>query len=75
VKPKGEVMSDIEARRVYKLVENDELFWDNLRDLSESLGWELGQTLKACFVLGWDLLSQRMFCKQVNINDDKKELE
>jgi len=69
-------MSDIEAnRRIFQLVESDEFFWEQLRDLSESLGWEPGQTLKACFALGWDLLSQRMFCKQVNINDDRKELE
>ncbi len=68
-------MSDTTERIEFKLVESDELFWENLREVSERLGWEPGQTLKACFAIGWDLLSQRVSCMQKDINDDNKELE
>jgi len=65
-------MNDTSKRREFKLVESDEVFWDELRDLSERLGWELGQTLKACFVFGWDLLSQRMIIeKKESANDNE----
>jgi len=57
-------MNNATERREFRLIESDELFWDQLRDLSERLGWEPGQTLKACFALGWDLLSQRVSCSQ-----------
>ncbi|MBC8503782.1 MAG: hypothetical protein ISR58_10275 [Anaerolineales bacterium] len=68
-------MSNIEARNIYQLEECDELFWDNLREVSERLGWEPGQTLKACFALGWDQLNQGMNCTEKETNDDTKELE
>ena len=66
-------MSEQNERKVFKLVVGDDRFWVDLRELSEILGWELGQTLKACFVLGWDLLSQRAnFSQEENENDHKK---
>jgi len=64
-------MSDIEARKIYQLEESDEMFWDDLREVSERLGWEPGQTLKACFALGWDQLTKN----KKEIVDDKAELE
>jgi len=57
------------------LIENDEKFWVDLRNISERLGWELGQTLKTCFALGWDLLSQRITPKEKERVNDKEELE
>ncbi len=68
-------MSDIEARSIYQLEESDDTFWDTLQEISERLEWEPGQTLKACFALGWDLLSHRASCMQKDINDDKEKLE
>jgi len=46
--------------REFKLTEGDDRFWADLRALSESLGWELSQTLKACFALGWNQLTQNV---------------
>jgi len=68
-------MSDIEAKRIYQLEETDELFWDGLREVSERLGWEPGQTLKACFALGWDQLTQTLKTKDKECINDKTELE
>ena len=68
-------MSDIEARRIYQLEESDEIFWGDLREISERLGWEPGQTLKACFAIGWDQLTQTLNTKDKEIIDDKTELE
>jgi len=68
-------MSDTTERIEFKLVESDEFFWENLREISDRLGWETDQTLKACFAIGWDLLSQRVNCMQKDINDDDNELE
>jgi len=68
-------MSDIEARRIYQIEENDERFWENLREISEHLGWELHQTLKACFAIGWDRLSQTVKPHRKESIDDKEELD
>ncbi|MBC8504253.1 MAG: hypothetical protein H8D34_05315 [Chloroflexi bacterium] len=68
-------MSDIVERKEFKLVESDELFWDNLREVSEQLGWESGQTLKACFALGWEQLSQRIIIEQKENKNDEEQLE
>ncbi len=55
----------------FKLTEGDDRFWVDLRALSESLEWELGQTLKACFALGWEHLSQRITTEQKEIPDEE----
>jgi len=65
-------MNDRSKRREFKLVESDDVFWDDLREISERLDWELGQTLKTCFVFGWDRLANIV---QETINDDSEELE
>jgi len=63
-------MSKPNERRMFKLVEGDDRFWIDLRELSEILGWELSQTIKACFVLGWELLSQRVNFTQKGAEDN-----
>jgi hypothetical protein len=65
-------MSKPKYRRVFKLVENDDPFWVDLRKISESLGWDLGQTLKYIFALGWELLSQRVNFTQKGTEDDEE---
>ncbi len=65
-------MSDITTRRELKLIENDEKFLDHLQEVSEKMGLEPGQILKACFAIGWDQLIQRITIEQKeNINDEK----
>lgn len=64
-------MSEKTKSREYRLVESDDLIWDELRQISDRLGWELGQTLKACFALGWEQLAKN----NKEIFDDKPELE
>lgn len=64
-------MSDNIERSEFKLTEHDELFLDKLQEISERLGWEPRQTLKACFALGWDQLIK---IEKEHI-DDKTELE
>jgi len=59
-------------KREFKMTEGDDRFWADLRALSESLGWELGQTLKACFVLGLELISQRVHFTQKGTEDDEE---
>ncbi len=68
-------MNDTAPRREFKLVESDEMFWDELRELSENLGWELSQTLKACFALGWELLSQRTNTTKKESTNESEQLE
>ena len=68
-------MNQAVHKREFKLIENDEMFWDELREVSERLGWELDQTLKTCFALGFDQLTQVMNCTEKETNDDTKELE
>ena len=68
-------MSDITERKEFKLVESDELFLIKLREVSERLGWEPRQTLKACFALGWDQLTHTLKTKEKEHIDDKAELE
>jgi len=68
-------MSDTAARRIYQLEESNELFWDDLKEVSERLGWELSQILKACFALGWDQLNQVVNCTEKETKDGTKELE
>lgn len=68
-------MSDFKVRRLYQLEESDEMFWDGLREVSERLGWEIGQTLKACIALGWEQLTLTLKLKDKEHVDDKTELE
>jgi len=60
-------MSDTTERIEFKLVESEELFWENLREISDRLGWETDQTLKACFALGWDQLTQNRLLKATEV--------
>lgn len=68
-------MNNTAPRREFHLVESDEMFWDDLRDLSERLGWEISQTLKACFALGWDQLSQTLKSNEKECKNDERDLE
>ena len=64
-------MSDVVERREFKLVESEDLFWDELREISGRLGWEISQTIKACFALGWEQLTKI----NKESTNDKTELE
>ena len=65
-------MSDMVNKREIKSIENDEHFLEHLQEVSEKVGLEPGQILKACFAIGWDHLNQRITIEQKeNINDEK----
>jgi len=64
-------MNDIEAKRIYKFLENDKLFLDKLKEVSEKSGWEPGHLLRACIALGWEQITKN----EKESTDDKTELE
>lgn len=68
-------MSDIVEEREFKLVESNERFLDHLQEISNKLGLEPGQMLKACFAIGWDQLTKNLKTKDKEHIDDKTELE
>ncbi len=68
-------MSDIVEERQFKPIKSDEQFLGHLQEVSNKLGLEPGQILKACFAIGWDQLTQNLKTKDKEYIDDKTELE
>jgi len=68
-------MSDMVNKREIKFIENDEHFLEHLQEVSEKVGLEPGQILKACFAIGWDQLTKNLKTNNKEHIDDKAELE